>query len=199
MEFVLSIGFTQSRSDSSLFILRTAAGTVFLLLYVDDMVLSASRNELLHSIIAKLHTVFAIKDMGPLKFFLGGDVKRTRDGFFLSQTNHVDELLDRAGMTNCKAATTPAESKPKASAADGAPLPDGTFYRSMAGALQYLTITRPDIAFAVQQVCLHIHVPHDVHLAMLKRILRYVKGTPQLGIMLRAMTSPTLTAYTDAD
>jgi hypothetical protein len=60
---------------------------------------------------------------------------------------------------------------------NGKPLPDDTFYRSMTGALQYLTITRPDIAFAIQQVCLHMHAPHDVHLAMLKRIPRYIKGS----------------------
>jgi hypothetical protein len=102
-------------------------------------------------------------------------------------------------MANCKAASTPADTKPKASAEEGTLLADRTFYRSMAGALQYLTLTRPDIAFAVQQVCLHMHAPRDAHLAMLKRILRYVKGTPRMGLLLRATATLTLTAYTDAD
>jgi histone deacetylase 1/2 len=199
MEFVTSVGFTQSRSDSSLFILRASVGTAFLLLYVDDMVLSASSIALLHDVIAKLRSVFAIKDMGPLQYFLGIDVKRTSEGFYLSQGKYVEELLDRAGMTDCKAAATPADTKPKASADDGKPLPDGAFYRSMAGTLQYLTLTRPDIAFAVQQVCLHMHAPRDVHLAMLKRVLRYIKGNPRIGILLRATPSCELTAYTDAD
>jgi histone deacetylase 1/2 len=199
MEFVTSVGFTQCRSDSSLFILLTATGTAFLLLYVDDMVLSASSDTLLKHIIAKLRSVFAIKDMGPLRYFLGVDVKRSSEGFFLSQANYVEDLLERAGMSNCKEAATPADARAKVSAEDGRPLSDGSFYRSMAGALQYLTLTRPDIAFAVQQVCLHMHAPRDVHLTMLKRILRYIKGTPRLGILLRASTSTTLTAYTDAD
>jgi hypothetical protein len=159
MEFVTSVGFIQSRSDSSLFILRTPAGTSFLLLYVDDMVLSASSDALLRDVIAKLRSAFAIKDMGPLQYFLGIDVKRTSEGFHLSQAKYVEELLDRSGMTNCKEAATPADTKPKASADDGRALPDGSFYRSMAGALQYVTLTRPDIAFAVQQVCLHMHSP----------------------------------------
>ena len=72
--------------------------------------------------------------------------------------------------------------KQKASASDGTPLDDVTTYRSLAGALQYLTISRPDIAYAVQQVCLHMHAPQDVHLTMLKRILWYVKGTIDYGV-----------------
>jgi hypothetical protein len=126
-------------------------------------------------------------------------VRRNGDGFILSQANYANDLLDRAGMSNCKPSPTPADTKPKVSTDDGKPLTDAAYYRSMAGALQYLTVTRPDIAFAVQQVCLHMHAPKDIHLAMLKRILRYIKGTPSLGVFLRAATSPTLTAYTDAD
>jgi hypothetical protein len=102
-------------------------------------------------------------------------------------------------MANCKAVPTPADTKPKTSATDGTLISDATTFRSLAGALQYLTITRPDISYAVQQVCLHMHAPRDVHLTMLKRILRYVKGTPTLGVQLRTITTPTLTVYSDAD
>ena len=102
-------------------------------------------------------------------------------------------------MANCNPVATLADTKPKASTADGKLIDDATTYRSIAGALQYLTITRPDIAYAVQQVCLHMHASRDVHQTMLKRILRYVKGTTSLGIQLRAAPSPTITAYSDAD
>jgi hypothetical protein len=131
--------------------------------------------------------------------FLGINVRRTNSGFFLSQTQYVDDLLERAGMANCKSVSTPADTKGKVSATDGTLIADATSYRSLAGALQYLTITRPDIAYAVQQVCLHMHAPRDVHLTMLKRILRYIKGTAHLGVQLRAITSPMITAYSDAD
>ena len=202
-DFVKSIGFVQTRSDSSLFVLRGSSGAVvaYLLLYVDDMVLAASSPALLRDIVNKLKSTFAIKDMGPLAYFLGVDVHRTGDGFFLSQAQYVDDILERAGMLNCKPVATPADTKPKQSISDGKPVSpsDALFFRSIAGALQYLTLTRPDIAYAVQQLCLHMHSPHDIHVAMLKRVLRYVKGTPSIGIQLRAMTSPTLTAYSDAD
>jgi hypothetical protein len=102
MAYITLVGFKQSRSDSSLFIMHSAAGTAFLLLYVDDMVLSASTPELLQNIITKLRSAFSIKDMGPLNYFLSINVKGSSDGFFLSQVNYVEELLERAGMANCK-------------------------------------------------------------------------------------------------
>ncbi|XP_025815699.1 uncharacterized protein LOC112892801 [Panicum hallii] len=171
----------------------------YLLLYIDDMILSASSTSLLQQIITKLKFEFAVKDMGALQYFLSIDVQRTDHGFFLSQASYVDDLLKRAGMLNCKPVATPCDTKPKPSSTAGKPIADASFYRIMAGAVQFLTVTRPDIAHAVQQVCLHMHSPPDVHSTMLKRIMRYIKGTPSLGIHLRAASSPTLMAYNDAN
>jgi hypothetical protein len=102
-------------------------------------------------------------------------------------------------MSNCKPVATPADTNGKVSASEGNLLVDATTYRSITGALQYLTITLPDIAYAVQQVCLHMHLPRDVHNMMLKRILRYIKGTTALGVQLRTASMSTITAYSDAD
>ncbi|XP_025801727.1 uncharacterized protein LOC112881266 [Panicum hallii] len=102
-------------------------------------------------------------------------------------------------MTNCEAVNTPADVKPKLSNGEGELLKEATWYKSMAGALQYLTLMRPDIAYAVQQACLHMHAPRDSHGTLLKRILHYVKGTTELGLHLHRASSPTITAYTDAD
>lgn len=139
-DYVKSIGFTQTRSDASLFVLRDSTGVVaYLLLYVDDMVLAAKTSVLLHAIISKLKTAFAIKDMGPVSYFLGVDVRQTADGFFLSQAQYVDDILDRAGMRNCKPVTTPADTKPKQSTLDGKPVhaSEASFFQSIADALQY--------------------------------------------------------------
>ena len=179
---VTSLGFVQSKADSSLFVYNRDGATAYLLLYVDDMILSASTPSLLRQVIARLHDAFAVKDMGPVRHFLGINVRRDSAGFFLSQSQYADELLERAGMANCKPVATPIDTKLKPSSTDGALLTDATTYRSIAGALQYLTISRPDIAYVVQQVCLHMHVPRDVHQVMLKRILRYIKGTLRMSI-----------------
>ncbi|KAM3214723.1 hypothetical protein ACQJBY_066955 [Aegilops geniculata] len=112
-----------------------------------------------------------MKDLGPLHFFLGIRVRRTSRGFFLSQEQYAEEILQCAGMLQCKTATTPVDTLPKVAADAGDPVADPSEYRSLAGALQYLTMTRPDLAYAVQQVCLHMHDPRDGHLAIIKRIL----------------------------
>jgi hypothetical protein len=197
--FVLTLGFVQSKADPSLFVLKQGNDMAYLLLYVDDIILSASTPGLLRIITNSLKSEFAIKDMGPLRFFLGIDVRRDKDGFHLSQAAYARDVLECAGMANCKPALTPADSKAKISTSDGSPFSDGPWYRRMAGALQYLTLTRPDIAYAVQQVCLHMHSPRDCHANMLKRVLRYIKGTVDHGLHLYAAASPTLIAYTDAD
>ena len=108
------------------------------------------------------------------------------------------DILNHAGMADCKPVSTPVDCNPKLSA-DGAPVQDTTDFRSLAGALQYLTFTRPDIAYAVQQVCLYIHDPRVPHLIALKRILHYIRGTLHLGLLLRPSSSTELVVYSDAD
>ncbi|WVZ96962.1 hypothetical protein U9M48_042538 [Paspalum notatum var. saurae] len=196
---VVSLGFVQSKADTSLFVLNNGSGAAYLLLYVDDMILSASTPTILQRIVTQLRQAFAVKDMGPLRYFLGMEVHHDCNGFFLNQAKYASELLDRTGMANCKIANTPADTKSKPSAGDSVLITDGSGYRSLAGALQYLTLTRPDIAYAVQQVCLHMHAPCDVHQTMLKRILRYIKGTMHLGVQLAPVTTASVTAYSDAD
>lgn len=88
-------------------------------------------------------------DLGDLHFFLGFDVCRSPDGLFLSQRQYAVDLLHRAGMSECHSTATPVDTKAKLSATDGAPVSDPTEYRSLIGALQYLTLTRPDIAYVV--------------------------------------------------
>ncbi|GKA05992.1 ribonuclease H-like domain-containing protein [Tanacetum coccineum] len=125
-------------------------------------------------------------------------VTRNASGMFLSQQKYATEVLDRAGMLNCKPCRTPVDTDSKLSA-DGAPISDSTLYRSLAGALQYLTFTRPDISYVVQQVCLFMHDPREPHLSALKRILRYVRGTLSYGLQLYSSTTSSLVAYSDAD
>lgn len=169
----------------------------YLLLYVNDMVLSVSSDCLLLLLIAKLQSEFKVKDMGPLSFFLGVDVQRTQNGFFLSQAQYAEDLLQRAGMQNCKAINTPIDTNEKLSGDNGAKVDNPTEYRSMFGALQYLTITRPDIAHAVQQCCLHMHDPRTSHLALIKHILRHVCGTTYHGLHHSGSPSMAITAYSD--
>ncbi|XP_074310396.1 uncharacterized protein LOC141646388 [Silene latifolia] len=197
--FVKTIGFTHSICDNSLFILHKGTDTAYILLYVDDIILASSSGSLRDSIIRHLRSEFAMSDLGPLNYFLGVSAIRHKHGLFLHQRKYAEKILSRANMTNCKPARTPVDTKPKLGAAAGAKVTDATLYRSLAGALQYLTFTRPDISYAVQQICLHMHDPRTAHFAALKRIIRYVQGTKHLGLHITKSTVTKLTAYTDAD
>ena len=140
-----------------------------------------------------------MSDLGALHHFLGISVNRSVDGLFLSQRQYAVELLQRAGMAECHSTTTPVDTHAKLSATAGAPVADLSAYRSLAGALQYLTLTRPDLAYAVQQVCLFMHDPREPHLSMIKRILRYLKGTLSSGLHIGVGPVQSLVAYSDAD
>ncbi|CAH9131347.1 unnamed protein product [Cuscuta epithymum] len=193
------LGFHHSKVDHSLFIYNHNGATAYLLLYVDDIVLTASSPTLLRTLISQLGAEFSIKDLGHLTFFLGIAVTRRPGCLTLSQQKYATEIIHRAGMASCKPSCTPVDTSSKLSSDDGPPVTDPTLYRSLAGALQYLTFTRPDISYAVQQVCLHMHDPRVPHFDALKRILRYVKGTLDYALHLRPTTTADLVAYSDAD
>lgn len=138
-------------------------------------------------------------DLGRLHHFLGISVQRDKQGLFLQQQNYAADILHRAGMTDCNPCLTPADTRSKLAADDSPPVTDPSLYRSLTGALQYLTFTRPDISFSVQQVCLFMHDPRESHLHALKRVLRYVKGTISHGLRLYKSKTNDMVAYSDAD
>ena len=140
-----------------------------------------------------------MKDLGLLHHFLDVTVEPRPSGLLLHQRQYALEILERAGMTNCKPCSTPVDTLTKLSADLGDTVADPTAYWSLAGALQYLTFTRPDLTYAVQQVCLHMHDPRESHLAALKRLLRYIRDTVDLGLVLHRLSSAELVVYTDAD
>ncbi|KAK1692332.1 hypothetical protein QYE76_009029 [Lolium multiflorum] len=179
--FLHQLGFRSTRSDASLFVYNNGATTAYLLLYVDNIILTASSTDLLRQITERLRAEFALKDLGPLHYFLGIEVVRRTDGFFLHQRKYAHELLDRAGMLNCKPAATLSTRSPSSPPR------------------MYLTLTRPELQYAVQQVCLHMHAPRDPHWAAVKRILRYIRGTMDFGLSLHASTATDIVAYSDAD
>ncbi|GKC17865.1 ribonuclease H-like domain-containing protein, partial [Tanacetum coccineum] len=172
--------------------------TAYLLLYVDDIVLTASSKSLLQWIIGSLHQEFALTDLGSLNYFLGISVTHDSSGLFLSQKKYSSEILEKAHLVNCNPSRTPVDTESKLGA-DGDPVSDPTLYQSLAGSLQYLTYTRHDISYAVQQVCLYMHDPREPHFSALKRILRYVQCTMDYGLQLFSSSTTDLVVYSDAD
>ncbi|XP_068664965.1 uncharacterized mitochondrial protein AtMg00810-like [Aristolochia californica] len=197
--FLIHLGFYCSRADPSLFVFHRHSDILYLLLYVDDIILTGNNPSILDSFATKLHSEFATKDLGSLSYFLGLEAIPTADGLFLSQLKYARDILARATLLESKPVHTPMVVSQQLSSV-GPLFSDPTLYRSLVGALQYLTITRPDIAHAVNSVSQFLHSPTADHFFAVKRILRYVKGTLHYGMSFRPSASPgTLVAYSDAD
>ncbi|XP_050890332.1 uncharacterized mitochondrial protein AtMg00810 [Lathyrus oleraceus] len=126
-------------------------------------------------------------------------VSRHPDGIFFNQSTYASEIIKRVGMASCKPSATPVDTNQKLNTSSGTSYEDPSLYQSLAGALQYLTLTRPNISYVVQQVCLHMHAPRTEHMPALKRILRYVQGTLHFGLHLSPSPNTTLISYTDTD
>jgi hypothetical protein len=190
--------FIEAKSDTSLFIFRRGSDTVYLLFYVDDIILTASSTELLRRTISALQREFAMKDLGPLHHFLSIIIECRPDGLFLHQRTYTLDILKRAVIADCKPCTTLVDLQAKLAGTRGLSLRTPQFW-NIAGALQYLTFTRPDIAYTVQQISLHMHDPREPHLTAMKCILCYLQGTLDYGLLLRRSSSSGLVVYTDAD
>jgi hypothetical protein len=197
--YLTTLGFIEAKSDTSLFIFRRGSGMVYLLLYVDDIILTASSMELLRHTISALQREFTMKDLGSLHHFLGITIEHRPDGLFLHQCTYTHDILKRAVMADCKSCMTPVDLQTKLAGHSGPPVDDVSQFRSIAGALQYLTFTRPDITYAMQQIYLHMHDPREPHLTAMKRILHYLQGTPDYDLLLRRSSSTDLVIYTDID
>ncbi|XP_048437136.1 uncharacterized mitochondrial protein AtMg00810-like [Pyrus x bretschneideri] len=140
-------------SDTSLFVKVDGSDVIVLLLYVDDIILTGSNTEKIQFVIDNLADVFDLKDMGTLAYFLGLQVQYNGDGsLFVNQSKYTKELVKEARMEHCKSTSTPSKPHSQLLTIEGTPLSDPTHYRSLVGALQYLTFTRPDIAHSVNVI-----------------------------------------------
>ncbi|CAH9084965.1 unnamed protein product [Cuscuta europaea] len=198
--FLLQHNFSCSKSDNSLFIYHQKNTITYLLLYVDDIIITGNSESSGTQFISIISKHFAMKDLGNLHYFLGVEAIRSAKGMFLSQHKYVTDLLARFHLHTVKPVRTPLASRTTLSLSDGELLSDSTEYRSMVGALQYLTLTRPDITYAVHLVSQFMHAPRTTHLFAVKRIFKYLQGTRDHGLWLQQSNRPTcVVAYSDAD
>ncbi|KAJ9548882.1 hypothetical protein OSB04_021425 [Centaurea solstitialis] len=196
---VLSLGFSASNYDSGLFTRTTDAGTILLLLYVDDMIITGSDSTGITLLKQSLSASFEMKDLGKLHYFLGLEVLSDSRGTYLCQAKYTSDLLSRAGITDKKVVSTPLEPNLHLTPNAGPPLKDPTLYRQLVGSLVYLTVTRPDIAYAVHIVSQFMSAPCSDHYAAVLRILRYLKGTMFHGLYFSSTSSLILRGFSDAD
>jgi hypothetical protein len=151
--FLLELGFKGSLVGTSLFIYASGLIKIYMLVYVDDIIITRAHPHAINSIITQLQFEFPLKDLGALSFFLGIQVIRNASGLHVCQTKYITELLQKTHMIEAKPSKTPCISGSKLSKLEGEPLTYPTSYRQIIRALQYCTLTRPKIAYLVNQLC----------------------------------------------
>jgi hypothetical protein len=172
---VIAADFSSSNHDPALFVHVSPRGRTLLLLYVDDMIITGDDSEYIAFAKAHLSAQFLIFDLGRLRYFLGIEIS-TPEGFFLSQEKYIQDLLDRASLTDHQTAETPMELNVHLMPTDGEPLEDPTRYRHIVGSLVYLCITRPDISYSVHILSQFVFALTQIHYSHL-RVLRYLRET----------------------
>ena len=156
-----------------------------MIVYVDDIILTGDDETELAALKKRLAKKFQIKDLGVLKYFLGMEFERSKEGIFVNQRKYVLDLLGETGLLGCKMVETPIDLNLKLQLAKVEEVKDREQYQKLVGKLIYLSHTQPDIAFAVSMVSQFMHSLGAEHFEAVYKILRYLKGTPMRGLMFK--------------
>jgi len=172
---------------------------IAILVYVDDIILASPSQEIISRTKTILKEHFKLKDLGDLKFFLGQELSRSKEGIFMCQRHYMLSILEDCGMLACKPSSIPMEANNKLTANSGTKLVDPGSYRRLVGRLLYLTISRSDICYCVHKLSQFVFNPYTNHMHATNMLLRYLKHTFIQGILFRANLDTKLLAYVDAD
>jgi transposase InsO family protein len=169
--------------------------------YVDDLIITGPSTTEIGKFKEQMKNLFSMSDLGLLSYYLGIEVKQLPSGIFLSQSGYAARILEKSGMEKCNPVQVPMEARLHLSKSSTCKQVDSTLYRSIIGSLRYLTHTRPDITYAVGVASRFMEKPASDHLAAVKHILRYVKGTQGLGCFFGKKTEAPmqLCGYSDSD
>ena len=196
---LIANGLHQAGCDSCMF---TGVEGEVVEVHVDDILIVADTDQQISKIKSFLSSSFEVKDLGPLKFYLGINVEQTDNGIWIGQPHFITETLTQHNMSECKPTNTPmaAISNTQDQPGDSKPFDKHT-YQSAVGKLLYLSNwTRPDIVYAVNQAAKYCNAPNTTNWANVKRIMRYLKSTKDYGVAYQQHSSPRVVlGYTDAD
>ncbi|GJT55698.1 putative ribonuclease H-like domain-containing protein [Tanacetum coccineum] len=197
--FLLKNGYRRGTIDKTLFLKKDKHDIILVQVYVDDIIFGSTKKSWCDEFEALMKSRFQMSSMGELTFFLRLQVKQKEDGIFISQDKYVAEILKKFDFANVKTASTPIETQKPLVKDEEASDVDVHLYRSMIGSLMYLTTSRPDIMFAVCACSRFQVTPKTSYLSAVKRIFRYLKGKPKLGLWYPRVSSFDLESYSDSD
>eukprot|EP00253_Pinus_taeda_P005716 PITA_05716 len=199
-EHLLKLNFKHyDLDDVTLFVKKVGKTVVYLVVYVDDLLMIGNNESYIASIKKELRKGFEITDLGYVHYHLGIEVTQHPKSIFLFQKKYIGDLLNRFGMTECNPLSTPMEQNLKLTSIEGKEFEDATKYRQLVGSLNYLTITRPNISFVVGTLSRFMQKPCEGHWFVAKRVLKYVKGTQDFGLKYTQVGDFSLIGYSDSD
>ncbi|XP_024965786.1 uncharacterized protein LOC112505985 [Cynara cardunculus var. scolymus] len=192
------LGFLNYPHEQAVYQFNNSKFILLVGVYVDDLIVTSSSEEQSATFKEKMKQLFEMSDLGHLTYYLGIEVRQTKTGIELKQAGYAKKILQSAGMLDCNSTKTPIEPKFSLSKdADGVPV-NATDYRRLIRCLRYLIYTRPDLAYSVGVVSRYMNTPKESHLKAVKQILRYVKGTLQLGLIYQRGGDGKLSRYSDS-
>lgn len=199
--YFLKEGFKKCPHEPTLFVKSAEGSDDFLIvsIYVDDLIITGTTPALIEQFKTSMKSEFDMSDMGEMCYFLGVEVNQTEDGIHLSQRKYAREILERFNMEDCNEVRNPIVPGCKLIKDDQSGFVDAAVYKQMVGCVMYLAATRPDIMFIAGQLCRYMEAPTEQHMAAMKKLLRYIQGTKELGIFYKKGGSDRLVAYSDSD
>ncbi|KAK2350959.1 putative mitochondrial protein [Trifolium repens] len=198
-QFLEEQGYRKGGSDKTLFVKQEKGKFIIAQIYVDDIVFGGMSNTMVQHFVQQMQSEFEMSLVGELTYFLGLQIKQMDDTIFISQSKYARNIIKKFGMDNATHKRTPAPTHLKLTKDEKGISVDQSLYRSMIGSLLYLTASRPDITYAVGVCARYQADPKVSHLTQVKRILKYVNGTSDYGIMYSHCENSTLYGYCDAD
>ncbi|KAG7532447.1 Reverse transcriptase RNA-dependent DNA polymerase [Arabidopsis thaliana x Arabidopsis arenosa] len=196
---LLKYGFVQSKKDYSLFTSIRGSTVLHVIVYVDDLVICGNDASVIAKFKTYLSQCFKMKDLGPLKYFLGIEVARNPEGIFLSQRKYCLDVIEECGLSGSRPAETPLEQNHKLASSTSSLFSEPDKYRRLVGRLVYLTHTKPEISYAVNMLAQFMQKPLLDHWEAALRLVRYLKGCPGQGILLSSTSDLQLKAFSDSD
>jgi hypothetical protein len=198
-DFLITNGFKVSKADPTLFTKTIAKDLFICQIYVDDIIFGSTNKSSCEEFSRIMIQKFEMTMMGELKYFLGFQIKQLQDGTFISQTKYIQDILKKFGMKNGKPIKTPMRTNGHLDLDTGGKSVDQKVYRSMIGSLLYLCASRPDIMLSVCMCARFQANPKEVHLRVVKRIIRYLVYTPKFGLWYPRRSTFDLIGYSNAD
>nr|KYP57482.1 Retrovirus-related Pol polyprotein from transposon TNT 1-94 [Cajanus cajan] len=198
--YFVAAGFQKSQNKHTLFFKRSKLGKILIIsVYVDDLIYTGDDELMMEDFKRSMHGEFDMTDLGMMRFFLGIEVLQCSDGIYICQKKYALEILRRFGMEESNPICNPIVPGYKLCRDEEGIKVNETHFKQMVGSLMYITTTRPDLMFVVSLISRYMSQPTEMHAKVAKRILRYLKGTENYGILYKRGGIEELQAYTDSD